>query len=132
MFRREAVVNRYHDRLGLDCVVTRGAVVGVEVAQCEPAAMEIHGHRVGARLRVGPVHADRYGPARPVDLVVFHSEFGVNGSAWQVTEHASGRLDPAFGRQLERHRIQYLLQDGIDRWFVGWAGHDHTVRTIAG
>jgi hypothetical protein len=104
-------------------MLARDRVVGVEVADGEPAAVEEHRHRVGfpgADLLVGPVHPNRDRPLRGLQAVVLDAQIGVQGPARKVAQPPARLLDPAVDGQLERDGFQNLLQDGVDGWFVGW------------
>ena len=116
MFGGQPVVHRDHDAVPADRVLTGGDVVGVEVAEGETAAVEEHRHRMwaGSGIILRPVHPHRDRPGRPGDVMVLHPQFGVHLPARQVTQPLTGLLDPAVGGQLERHRFQYLLQDGVN------------------
>ena len=73
------------------------------------------------------------GPAGPSIVRSSTRSSWCNRPAGQVAEPLPRRLGTSLGRQLERHRFQYLLQDGIQGGLVAGVGDGHrlTVRIAA-
>lgn len=94
MFRRQPVVDGYHQRAGAHRVAAGVAVVGVQVAYHPAAAVEEQHHR-RLRGRVGwPVQPDRYRTRRRVDYSVLDAQFLVDLLARQVAEPLPGGSGP--------------------------------------
>ena len=121
---RQAIVDRHDESARTDRVVACLPVVGVQVADHPSAAVEEHHD---GRCDVGlrrPVQPDGERARGTVDRAVLDAQFGMHGLARQVAEPLPGGVGASLGCQLERHRFQYLLQDGVERceadcWLVG-------------
>ena len=97
MFGRQPVVDGHHDRAGAHGMLAAGAVVGVEVADDEAAAMEKHHDGrcctvAGTSWR--PIDPDSDGACRPLDGAVFDPQLGVQRPVGQVGEPLARRVDP--------------------------------------
>ncbi len=97
MLGRQPIVDRHHEGVGADGVLTGRAVVGVQVADDEAAAVEEHHH--GRRGVIGwrPVDPDVDRPGRPVDGAVLDTKFGMEAAARQVSQGRPGRVDTVVG-----------------------------------
>ena len=99
----QPVVDGHHDRVGADGMLAAGAVVRVEVAHHEAAAVEKQHHRrpgaFRAAIRMGwrPIDPDPDGACRTVDVTVFHPQFGVHPTAWQIAQSLPGGVDSVLG-----------------------------------
>ncbi len=104
MLGRQPVVDGYDDRIGAHRVLARRAVVGVEVAHHEAAAVEIqhHGRGNAPTVTVGmawrPVNPDVDGTRRTGDGPVLDPQLGMQRAARQVTEPLPGRVDALVSR----------------------------------
>jgi len=103
MLRRQPVVDGHHDGVRADGVLAAGAVVGVEVARDEAAAVEIQDDgRSGALCAVigigwRPIDPDPDVARWTVDVTVFNPQFWVHRPARQVAESLPERVDSVFG-----------------------------------
>ncbi|CPR12245.1 hypothetical protein BN971_03539 [Mycobacterium bohemicum DSM 44277] len=98
MLGRQPVVDGDHDRAGGGGVLARGAVVRVEVADDEAAAVEEQHHRAGrAVMRWRPIDPDGDGPGRTGNGPVLDAQLGVHRPAGQVAEPLAGRVDTIVG-----------------------------------
>jgi hypothetical protein len=91
---RQPVVDGYHDRVSAHRMLAGGAVMGVEVADDEAAAMEIDDdRRGGAGIGWWPIDPDADGARGTLDVPVLDSEPGVQRPARQVAEPLARRVN---------------------------------------
>ncbi|BBN48886.1 hypothetical protein JPH1_33610 [Mycobacterium avium subsp. hominissuis] len=99
VFGGQPVVHRHHDRPGADRVLAGRAVVGVQVADDETAAVEVQHHRRRATLGMDwrPIDPDRDRALRAGDGAVLDPQLGMQRPARQVAEPLPGRVDSVLG-----------------------------------
>jgi hypothetical protein len=136
MLGRQTVVDRHHQRTRADRVAAGIPVVTVQITNDPPAAVEEHHHRhhcvPGVRW---PVQPDRDPTRGPIDRPVLDSQVLMNRTAGEIPEALPRGVRASVGRQLEWHRFQYLLQNGIQTGLVVGVigdGHRLTVRIACG
>jgi hypothetical protein len=82
----QPVVDGHHHRVGADGVLAAGAVVGVEVAHHETAAVKENHH--GLQGAIGmccrPIDPDPDGARWALDIAVFHPKFWMQLPARQI------------------------------------------------
>ena len=96
MFGCQPVVDGHHHRIGADGVLATGAVVGVEVAGDETAAVKEHNHRRRFEVSViawRPIDSNVERAVRPVDAAVLHPQLGIKGPPRQVSQLPSSPVD---------------------------------------
>jgi hypothetical protein len=99
MLGRQPVIDGHHDRLGTHRMLAGGAIMGVEIADDEPAAVEEHHDWQLAVTGIDwrPIDSDSDGTGRPVDGAVLDVQFGVHRPARQVAEPLAGSVDAVVG-----------------------------------
>ena len=102
--RREAVVDRHHDRVDRFAQLPAQVVVGVEAAEDPSAAVEPHHDREVDRVR-GPVHPHRDLAGRAGDRAGIHRE-------QRIRRHHSDRA-VHLGAHLRRGRVRTEIQAGL-------------------
>ena len=92
----QPVVDGHDHGIGADGVLAAGAVVGVEVAGDEAAAVKEHNHRrrfevsvIGSR----PIDSNVDRAGRPIDAAVFHPQLGIKLAPRQIPQLPAGRVD---------------------------------------
>ncbi len=93
----QPVIDGHHDRVGAHGVLAGRAVVGVEVADDEPAAVKVQHDRlccviVGIGWR--PIDPYSDGARRPLDGPVLDPQLGMQRPARQIAEPLPRCVDP--------------------------------------
>ena len=92
----QPVVDGHHHRIGADGMLATGAVVGVEVAGDEAAAVEEQDHRWRFEVSVigwRPIDSNVERAGRPVDAAVLHPQIGMKGAPRQISQLPASRGD---------------------------------------